>query len=191
MQERPHITQPKGSTMPRLYASGTATQVFLEPAPSGLVTVSAPSIPKAKSVAKQRPSPVTIALQHPRRHKSRLACSLCCDREPTYPLISCTCGHFFCVICPDDFQIRPLFGRSSRSRRATELWLRYQTHVDPGDRVAQQHSLCRHTASDRLSATASLLCFGCPPKLSALLASWPAISLRQIGRRAVGSPRWW
>ena len=93
--------------------SGTATQVSLEPASSGLVAASAPSTPKAKSAAKQHPSPMTVALQHPRRYMSRLSCSLCCDRQPTHSLIPC--GHCFCDICPNNFQICPLCRKRFRS----------------------------------------------------------------------------
>jgi hypothetical protein len=93
--------------------SDTATQVSLEPASSGLVAASDPSTPKAKSAAKQHLSPMTVALQHPRRYMSRLSCSLCCDRQPTHSLIPC--GHCFCDICPNNFQICPLGRKRFRS----------------------------------------------------------------------------
>ena len=81
--------------------------------PCSLVAVSAPPIPRAKPVAKQHPSPMTVALQHPRRYMSRLACSLCCERQPTHPLIPC--GHCFCDICPNNFQICSLCRKRFRS----------------------------------------------------------------------------
>ena len=72
MHERPHITQPKGSGMPRLPPSDTATQVSLEPPSSGVVAASASPTPNAKSTAKQHPSPMTVALQHSRRYISHM-----------------------------------------------------------------------------------------------------------------------